>query len=412
MAQESQIYTIVNEIALQTLGETAIKVVDTSSLIALSSQINQSAVLKNAFATNLTNLIGLTVIGMRAYNPDTVGTVIHAFEWGIYMRKIYVAMPEAKENNSWNIANSTYTPQYAPVFVPDINEDIFANLDTFELPVTIPDRLLMGAFRNAEEMALLISAIFLAMDNKISLVLEALIRLTRAGFIARKLISTNKVSSYNLLTNYNKVMASANQPTLTSISCRTNKDFQRWSSTRITLWRKRMADMTVLFNEKGYERHTPKSDSVLIMHSEYEADVIAFMEADTYHDELVRQTNYATTNFWQGTGEEYAWADTSSIDIQIDANTVVKASGIVAILYDYQALGVMMDDIHMVAARNDYDEYTTYANKINRGYFNDMSENGMVFYIADEDYTPDNIISQPTVNTQRIVNSNKGKNKI
>lgn len=409
MAQESQIYTIVNEIALQTLGETAIKVVDTSSLIALSSQINQSAVLKNAFATNLTNLIGLTVISMRAYNPDTVGTVIHAFEWGIYMRKIYVAMPEAKENNSWNIANSTYTPQYAPVFVPDINEDIFANLDTFELPVTIPDRLLMGAFRNAEEMALLISAIFLAMDNKISLVLEALIRLTRAGFIARKLISTNKVSSYNLLTNYNKVMASANQPTLTSISCRTNKDFQRWSSTRITLWRKRMADMTVLFNEKGYERHTPKSDSVLIMHSEYEADVIAFMEADTYHDELVRQTNYATTNFWQGTGEEYAWADTSSIDIQIDANTVVKASGIVAILYDYQALGVMMDDIHMVAARNDYDEYTTYANKINRGYFNDMSENGMVFYIADEDYTPDNIISQPTANTQRIVNSNKGR---
>lgn len=409
MAQESQIYTIVNEIASQTIGESAIQVVDTSSLIALGSQMNQSAFYKNAFATNLTNLIGLTVISMRAYNPDTVGTVIHAFEWGIYMRKIYVAMPEAKENNSWNIANSTYTPQYAPVFVPDINEDIFANLDTFELPVTIPDRLLMSAFRNAEEMALLISAIFLAMDNKISLVLEALIRLTRAGFIARKLISTNKVSSYNLLTNYNKVMASANQPTLTSISCRTNKDFQRWSSTRITLWRKRMADMTVLFNEKGYERHTPKSDSVLIMHSEYEADVIAFMEADTYHDELVRQTNYATTNFWQGTGEEYAWADTSSIDIQIDADTVVKASGIVAILYDYQALGVMMDDIHMVAARNDYDEYTTYANKINRGYFNDMSENGMVFYIANEDYTPDNIISQPTENTQRIVNSNKGR---
>lgn len=409
MAQEQQIYTIVNELASQTIGESAIQVIDTSSLIALGTQMNQSSVYKNAFATNLTNLIGLTVISMRAYNPDTVGTVIHAFEWGIYMRKIYVAMPDAKENNSWNIANSNYTPQYAPVFVPDINEDIFANLDTFELPVTIPDRLLMGAFRNAEEMALLISAIFLAMDNKISLVLEALIRLTRAGFIARKLISTNKVSSYNLLTNYNKVMASANQPTLTSISCRTNKDFQRWSSTRITLWRKRMADMTVLFNEKGYERHTPKSDSVLIMHSEYEADVIAFMEADTYHDELVRQTNYATTNFWQGTGDEYAWTDTSSIDIQIDANTVVKASGIVAILYDYQALGVMMDDIHMVAARNDYDEYTTYANKINRGYFNDMSENGMVFYIADEDFTPKNIISQPTQNTQEVVSRNRGK---
>lgn len=409
MAQESQIYTIVNELAGQVMGQNAIKVIDTSSLIALGGQINATAVSKNAFATNLTNLIGLTVISMRAYNPDTVGTVIHAFEWGVYMRKIYVAMPEAKENNSWNIAQPAYSPQYAPVYVPDINEDIFANLDTFELPVTIPDRLLRGAFRNAEEMALLISAIFLAMDNKISLVLEALIRLTRAGFIARKLISDNKVSSYNLLTNYNKVMAAANQPTLTSISCRTNKDFQRWSSTRITLWRKRMADMTVLFNEKGYERHTPKSDSVLIMHSEYEADVIAFMEADTYHDELVRQTNYATTNFWQGTGDDYSWKDTSSIDIQIDADTVVSASGIVAVLYDYQALGVMMDDIHMVAARNDYDEYTTYANKINRGYFNDMSENGMVFYIADEDYTVQTITSSPSSKTQKVVNKNNGR---
>lgn len=411
MAQESQIYTIVNEISSQVLGQTAIEVIDTSTLIALGNQINANDVFKNAFATNLTNLIGLTVISMRAYNPDTVGTVIHAFEWGIYMRKIYVAMPEAKENNSWNIAQPTYQPQYAPVYVPDINEDIFANLDTFELPVTIPDFLLRGAFRNAEEMALLISAIFLAMDNKISMVLEALIRLTRAGFIARKLISTNKVSSYNLLTNYNKVQAAANKPTLTTVSCRTDKDFQRWSSTRITLWRKRMADMTVLFNEKGYQRHTPKNDSVLIMHSEYEADVVAFMEADTYHDELVRQTNYATTNFWQGTGNSYAWEDTSSIDIQIDENTVVKASGIVALLYDYQALGVMMDDIHMVVARNNYDEYTTYANKINRGYFNDMSENGMVFYISDIDYTADLITSTPTTNTVKVVNKNNSRVK-
>lgn len=409
MAQESQIYTIVNELASQVMGASAIQVIDTSTLIALGQQFQGNTAFKNAFATNLTNLIGLTVISMRAYNPDTVGTVIHAFQWGIYMRKIYVEMPEAQENNSWNIAQSGYTPQYAPVFVPDINEDIFANIDTFELPVTIPDRLLMGAFRSAEEMALLISAIFLAMDNKISLVLEALIRLVRAGFIARKLISSNKVSSYNLLTNYNKVQAAANQPLLTTVSCRTNKDFQRWSSTRITLWRKRMADMTVLFNEKGYQRHTPKSDSVLIMHSEYEADVIAFMEADTYHDELVRQTNYATTNFWQGTGEEYDWKDTSSINIQIDKDTVVSATGIVAILYDYQALGVMMDDIHMVAARNDYDEYTTYANKINRGYFNDMSENGMVFYIANEDYTPATLISAPTAQTLKVTNKNRGR---
>lgn len=409
MAQESQIYTIVNELASQVLGASAVQVIDTSTLIALGQQFNTNTAFKNAFATNLTNLIGLTVISMRAYNPDTVGTVIHAFEWGIYMRKIYVAMPEAKENNSWNIAQSSYTPQYAPVFVPDINEDIFANLDTFELPVTIPDRLLMGAFRNAEEMALLISAIFLAMDNKISLVLEALIRLVRAGFIARKLISTNKVSAYNLLTNYNKMQAAANNPTLTTVSCRMNKDFQRWSSTRITLWRKRMADMTVVFNEKGYQRHTPRRDSVLILHSEYEADVIAFMEADTFHDELVRQTNYATTNFWQGNGGDYEWANTSSINIQIDENTVVKASGIVGILYDYQALGVMMDDIHMVAARNDYDEYTTYANKINRGYFNDMSENGMVFYIADEDYTPETLLAGATHETLVVANKNRGK---
>lgn len=409
MAQESQIYTIVNELAGQVLGEIAINVIDTSTLISLGEQLNKSTAFKNAFATNLTNLIGLTVISMRAYNPDYVGTVIHAFEWGIYMRKIYVQMPDAVENNSWNIADPNYTPKYAPVYVPDINEDIFANLDTFELPVTIPDRLLQGAFRNAEEMALLIAAVFLAMDNKIALVLEALVRLVRVSFIARKLISNNPVSSYNLLTNYNKVMQTVGNPTLTSVSCRVNKDFQRWSSTRITLWRKRMSDMTVVFNEKGYQRHTPKSDSVLIMHSEYEADVIAFMEADTYHDELVRQTNYATTNFWQGNGEDYDWDKTSSINVQLDENTVVQASGIVAMLYDYQALGVMMDDIHMVVARNDYDEYTTYANKINRGYFNDMSENGMVFYISDTDYTAENLISTPTKETVKVVNTNRGR---
>lgn len=387
MALASQINTIVNEVSQQTLGQSAIEVVNTQSLIALGDTVLSSETNVLNFGGALTTLIGRTIISMRAYDPEMVDTVIHQFEFGLILRKIYVDIPEVEENNSWNVGESDYTPDFAPVFTPTIKEHLFQNVSTFSINVTIPDNLFKVAFRSAEDMGVLISAIFLALDNKLMQSLENMIMITRAAYIARKLVGKQACQAINLLPAYNKAMDAS----LTQANCLYNPDFLRWSSEQIRLWRKRMRKMSTLFNQAGYKRHTPEYDATLLLLDEYDSALVSYLESSTYHDELVRIANYASVPYWQGSGTEFAFTDTSSINIQLTDTQTVAANGIIGILYDYQALGVMMDDNRLVSQRNDLDEYTTYAQKVNRGYFNDMSENGIVFYIADEDYTTESL---------------------
>ena len=141
--------------------------------------------------------------------------------------------------------------------------------------------------------------------------------------------------------------------------------------------------MSTLFNDEGYKRHTPKSDIVVNVLQDFSSATTAFMESDTYHNELVKLPRYESVPYWQGSGTKYSFTDTSAIDVRLDAETEVKKSGIVAVIYDYMAMGVTLTEKRSATQRNNKDEYTNYYNKANFGYFNDMSENGIVFYLEE-----------------------------
>ena len=96
---------------------------------------------------------------------------------------------------------------------------------------------------------------------------------------------------------------------------------------------------------------------------------------------MVSLPRYESVPYWQGSGVDYSFASTSAINIQLDESTTVNKSGIIAVAYDYNAMGVTLTDRRAASQRNDKDEYTDYFNKATFGYFNDMSENGIVFYI-------------------------------
>lgn len=403
MALVSQVNTIVNQAAQMALGESAVEVVDTSTLIALGDAVLSSETNVINFGGALTALIGRTIISIREYRADMGRAVRHSFEYGLILRKIYVDIPDAQANNSWNIGEENYTPDFAPIFAPTVKEHLFNNLSTFSINVTIPDNLYKVAFRSAQEMATLISAIFIALENKYQLSLENLLMLTRASFAARKLLTGSPCQAINLLTSYNTVKGT----NLTEDNFMTDSDWLLWAATQIKLWRERMRTYSTLFNTQGYKRHTPNYDAILCMLAEFDGALVAYSQSSTYHDELIRLTDYNVVPYWQGSGESFNFDSTSAINVKLNDTQTVSAKGILAILYDYQALGTMIDDERTVAQRNNLDEYTTYARKVNRGYFNDMSENGIVFYAANTDYTVEQLLAGTAVDTTIKTVANK-----
>ena len=377
MSKVEQIYTLVNETAKESMGEKAIAVKDVSSLIALGDSVLSSASDTENFLNTLVDRIARTVFSVRRYETDTVGMVRHPFEFGCIVQKIYVDMPEAKQNNSWEIGTEGYTPVFAPVIKPTAKQKLFKGITTWEVDVTIPDYMLRTAFLNETSMATFIDAIFTAMDNMITLALENNANLTRASFIARKLKGGKPCGAINLLHEYNTLTSAS----LTVDGAMMNAEFLAWASRAINLWVRRMTKMSVLFNEEGYKRHTPKDKIVVNLLQDFTSACDTFLGANTFHDELVKLPMYDSVAYWQGAGESFNFDDTSAIKVKIDESNTIEKKGIIGVVYDYEAMGVTLNERRSTSERNNHDEYTNYYNKANIGYFNDMSENGIVFYL-------------------------------
>ena len=381
MSTVNQIYALINDVAKQTFGTEAITVADTSTLVALGDKVLSSDTNTDNFTNALVDRIGRTVFSIRRYNASgDEGLVREPFEYGCIVQKIYVDLPEAKENKSWEIGKNSYTPEFAPVIKPSIKQKLFEKMVTWEIDVTIPDFMFRTAFTSAQGIAVLVDAIFTTMENYMEIALENNKNLTRANFIGHKLHSKKPCGAHNLLAEYNTLT----NESLTVDSCMRNIGFLKWASQQINLWASRMKKMSTLFNDEAYKRHTPTDALVINVLQDFDSALSSYLESDTYHNEMVKIANtYSTVPYWQGSGERFDFDSTSAINVKINDETTIKQSGILAVMYDRDAMGVTITKRNDTTERNNHDEYTNYYNKATYGYFNDMSENGIVFYIAN-----------------------------
>lgn len=376
----NQIYTIVNEVAKQSLGSSAINVVDTGSFVSLGDSIISSANSTDAFLSKLMDKVGKTVISVRKYNENNKNNLVkEPFEYGAILQKIYVDLPESRENDTWNVGNDSYNAIFAPVIKPNVNQKLFDSLSTWETAVTIPDNILKTAFRNETEMGVFISGIFTTLENSMSVALENMNNMCRCNFIARKLNdkTAGVINSVNLLKLYNDTY----KKTLTAENCLLDKDFLAFASQQILLYPKRLTKMSRIFNCEKYARHTPKENLCLDVLQNFKSASDIYLQSNTYHKELVTLPNFNEIPYWQSTSNSYN--DCDKISVKLDSTNTVTKNGVLAVMYDSDAMGTTINNPRTTTERNNHDEYTNYYYKSNIGYFNDLSENGIVFYVEN-----------------------------
>ena len=167
--------------------------------------------------------------------------------------------------------------------------------------------------------------------------------------------------------------------TLTANTCLHDKEFLAYCVSRINLYSKYMENMSREYNDGTQTRHTPKSLQHLRILEEFESRLETVVQYQAFRDNYVKLNNYHTTSFWQSIKKP------SEIDVKISSNGAeVTHSGILAVLYDRDALGLYKKDswsstTPFNSAGGYYNTY--YHHK--ELYFNDLSENFVVFVIAD-----------------------------
>lgn len=385
--QIKQVYNFVNSISKQAYGEQAIIATDMTGLIAMGNTILSTPEATDAFLRTLIDRIGRVVIGTRAYTADTTGILMNTFDYGCIMQKITVQPMAAVQAPQWSLTGGEAVDQYI-ITKPDVRQKLFDGMTPWEIDVTIPDIQIKSAFTTPEALTAFIDGIFTAMENSMQIQLERTGEMAVANFIGEKIWAqannTGGIHCIHLLQSYNTKTGL----TLTADKALRDLEFLKFATTQINLYVNRMTKMSVLFNTEKYKRFTPRDLLRVTMLSDFVTAENAYLQSDTFHRDLVALPNYRETLYWQGSGLDYGYAETSKIDITTSDGHSVKQDGVICLLNDVEAIGMTIDNRRLrTSPPNGRGEYTNYFSKADIRYYNDMSENGLVFTVTDNPVT-------------------------
>lgn len=384
-----QVSNFINQIAQQAYGETAVQATDLTGLIAMGNTVLSSDTSTDAFLHTLLDRIGRVIISMRAYKADMADVVMNTFDYGCIMQKITVQPLKAVEAPQWDLTTGESVDQYI-ITKPNVKQKLFDGVTVWEIDITIPDYQLKTAFTSFEQMAAFIDSIFMAMSNSFEVQLERTGAMAIANFIGEKIhaqtvaTTSNGLHCIHLLQKYNSEMAT----TLTAAAALHDLDFLKWATRQINLFVDRFKKMSVLFNTEGYARFTPREYLRTIMLADFTTAAAYYLQSDTFHNDLTALPLYKEVPYWQGSGQEYGFAETSLIDITTSDGNAVKQDGVVCLLSDIEAIGMTCDYRRLrTSPPNARGEYTNYFQKADIRYYNDLSENGLVFTVTDNPVT-------------------------
>ncbi len=381
-----QIYELMNTISQEVLGKSDLVNEDLSNIVDLGEEIFNARSVDN-YVKSLVNHIGKVVFVNRAYKGGAPRVLMDGWEFGSVLEKIQVDLPNAQENESWQLEDgASYDPNI--FYKPKVSVKFFNGKKTFEIPVSFTDIQVRESFSNPTQLNSFLSMIFNSIDRAMTINMDSLIMRTINNFIGEtiykdygnsNLDSKSGVRAINLLYKYKELHPKS---TLTKDNALEDADFLRYATQEINLYIKRMEVASTLFNIGGKVRFTPRDLMHVVVLNDFTSAQISTLQSNTFHNELVKLPYYDEVAYWQGSGEDYSFNSTSSINITTASNNQVNVSGILCTIFDRDALGVANLDRRVTTNYNPKAEFTSNWYKFDCQYFNDQNENFIVFFIA------------------------------
>lgn len=399
-----QIHTLMNTVAGEVLGETALVKEDLSNVVDIGTQIfNADAV--DRYVKSLVNHIGKVIFVDRPYSGNVPSVFMDSWEFGSVLEKIQAELPTATVNDSWELTDGqTYAQD---VFhKPEVSAKFYNSKVTFEVDMSFTERQVKQSFSNAAQLNGFLSMLHSNVDKAMTIRTDALIMQTINSMIAETIIAdygtksgtgknatitlspfgaSSGIKAVNLLYLYNQKFSKS----LTAVQAVTDPEFIRYAAMQMQLYIDRISKISTLFNAGGKPRFTSSDMLHAVMLSDFKAAAGSYLQSNTFHDNYTALPNAETVPYWQGSGKDYSFTSVSSINVKSASGIDVVLSGVLGIIFDRDALGVTCLDRRVSTAYNAKGEFFNNFYKFDAGYFNDTNENFIVFFVGDAPVTPD-----------------------
>ena len=401
----TQLYTLINNVTKEILGETAVVNEDLSNVVDIGKSIFDQTSVDN-YVKKLVNHIGKVIFQDRVYAGGVPSVLMDSWEFGSVLQKVSMSLPEATENESWKLVDGQEYKQ--DVFTaPKVEAKFFNSKVTFEIPMSFTELQVKESFSSREQLNGFVSMITTSVENSMTVKLDALIMRainnmtgeTLVAGIGSGAVGSKKLDfaatsgrAVNLLKLYNEQAAAADKVTVATAL--TNYKFIKFATYTIGIYADRMSKISKLFNVGGKERFTPTDMRRCVLLSDFAKAAVTYLQADIQSPEMVALPAHDAVPYWQGSGNDYALASTGIIDIKTASGETVKVpaegagagrknAAILGVMFDRDAVGVANLDRRTTTAYNAKAEFYNNWYKMDAGYYNDLNENFVVFFIGE-----------------------------
>lgn len=385
MALVKQISNILNDAVKDALGKNAsLAVLDSSDIVSMGKAISAYNAFE-PFYKSLTNRLVKTVYFVRTYSSNTRHILRDEHEYGAFIQKVYYELPEAKDNPTWNIPDSGGNYHQASPF--DVEDTIavsaitFGGKGTWTIELIRPVEQIKTAFLDEPSMMAFIDGLYVTVENAFKLQEERLVALAANTAIADALNSTNKAQARNLLAEYNTKHSSS----LTAVAALEDASFLKFASMEIKRVIDNMSVMSSVYNKEHYHTFTSSENLVVEMLSHFVSASEMYLQADTFHNDLVGLPNFESVPYWQGSGETFDFAHASAINVthsDINVGVPTEQSGIICFVHDIENVAAYFGNRRSWEMNNPRSEVMIHGEKADKGFAIDGHANAVVFYIA------------------------------
>ena len=412
-------HALMNLLVKQATGQQAVSVTDTSSFVSAGELVMGTGTENVLNALSI--IIGRTFMAVRPY--DAKLTVFNAINTAMYtnrFRKISFYAKDAQPAGFVNTnlytnlkdgyTNGQNTPDdpHSTKSMWEQNQGVplemhFGGQSVWQDSITVYEDQLKVAFRGEDEFMSFVSGIMTERENDIESQKEGFNRMTLLNAIAARVDMTNDNLIPNGAINLTAAFNAKFGTQYTSEQLRTVylNDFLAFMVSTIKQYSNLMTHRTKAFHWSPAKtidgtsytllRHTPKNRQKLMMYEPLFIDSTAMVLPEIFNPQYLDIGNYEGVDYWQGLTGDLNNNPAINVTPAVPTAAGTQAAGetvaldyVVGFLFDEDA--IMTDfqldrvDTTVLESRKHYHNVWF---SFSKGAINDMTENGIVFYMAD-----------------------------
>lgn len=379
----NQCATLLNAINRQATGQDNITPTDTASFVTLATTTLATGY--DPVINAISQVLSKTVFSIRPYTRKFSGLFMDTARWGNHVRKLQIVDKAAEEDDRLELVDGDPVDQQI-VNKPAVLQTNFYGANVYQRSVTIFKDQLDCAFSSPEEFGRFITMVLQNVSDLIEKDHENMARAALVNFIGAK-VSKDSGNVVKLVTKYNEVTGLE----LTAETVRQPANFvpfMKWAYSYIKtvsdLMTERSTKFHINIDGKPVSRHTPKDRQKLYMYAADVNSMEASVLSSVYHDGYLKDLDYETVNYWQsietpmGIQAKVGYIDASGVAQTTTEN--VTQSNVLGVLFDEEAVGITTVNAWSAPAPfNARGGYTNTFWHFTDRYFNDLTENGVVF---------------------------------